>query len=161
MKITLFFCAGNYAETLGIHKVSEMDGAGRRMPLTTLAFSIGALGRWGTAHCRGGQQGLADRWATAAGMAWAIPVLWASSLLNAAYFRLSCGEPGSGRLRPPGPRSTSPARLARNGLVAAAAAPAHGGGNAGCCGWHGPMPPVPAGLGPPDRGAGIPRLETP
>ena len=28
MKITLFFCAGNYAETLGIHKVSEMDGAG-------------------------------------------------------------------------------------------------------------------------------------
>ena len=29
MKITLFFCAGNYAETLGIHKVSEMDGAGR------------------------------------------------------------------------------------------------------------------------------------
>ena len=40
MKITLFFCAGNYAETLGIHKVSEMDGAGRRMPLTTLAFSI-------------------------------------------------------------------------------------------------------------------------
>ena len=31
MKITLFFCAGNYAETLGIHKVSEMDGAGRRI----------------------------------------------------------------------------------------------------------------------------------
>src|SRR5690606_7942914 len=32
MKITLFFCAGNYAETLGIHKVSEMNGVGRRMP---------------------------------------------------------------------------------------------------------------------------------
>lgn len=30
MKITLFFCAGNYAETLGIHKVRQMDGAGRR-----------------------------------------------------------------------------------------------------------------------------------
>lgn len=34
MKITLFFCAGNFAETLGIHKVSEMNGVGRRMPLT-------------------------------------------------------------------------------------------------------------------------------
>jgi multicomponent Na+:H+ antiporter subunit D len=32
MKITLFFCAGNYAETLGVHKISETDGAGRRMP---------------------------------------------------------------------------------------------------------------------------------
>ena len=47
MKITLFFAAGNYAETLGIHKVSEMDGVGRRMPGTTLAFSIGALGMIG------------------------------------------------------------------------------------------------------------------
>lgn len=37
----------SYAETLGIHKVSEMDGAGRRMPLTTLAFSIGTLGMMG------------------------------------------------------------------------------------------------------------------
>ena len=32
MKITLFFAAGNYAETLGIHKISEMNGVGRRMP---------------------------------------------------------------------------------------------------------------------------------
>jgi multicomponent Na+:H+ antiporter subunit D len=47
MKITLFFCAGNYAETLGVHKVSQMDGVGRRMPWTTLAFSIGALGMIG------------------------------------------------------------------------------------------------------------------
>lgn len=28
MKITLFFAAGNYAENLGIHRVSEMDGVG-------------------------------------------------------------------------------------------------------------------------------------
>ncbi len=47
MKITLFFAAGNYAETLGIHKVSEMNGVGRRMPGTTLAFTIGALGMIG------------------------------------------------------------------------------------------------------------------
>jgi multicomponent Na+:H+ antiporter subunit D len=87
MKITLFFCAGNYAETLGIHKVSEMDGAGRRMPLTTLAFSIGALGMMGAPLTAGA---VSKAWlmdgATAAGMDWAIWVLWTSSLLNAAYF---------------------------------------------------------------------------
>jgi multicomponent Na+:H+ antiporter subunit D len=87
MKITLFFCAGNYAETLGIHKVSEMNGAGRRMPLTTLAFSIGALGMMGAPLTAGAvsKAWLSDG-ATAAGMDWAIPVLWTSSLLNAAYF---------------------------------------------------------------------------
>ena len=87
MKITLFFCAGNYAETLGIHKVSEMDGAGRRMPLTTLAFSIGALGMMGAPLTAGA---VSKAWlmdgATAAGMEWAIWVLWTSSLLNAVYF---------------------------------------------------------------------------
>ncbi|MEW6293057.1 MAG: proton-conducting transporter membrane subunit [Pseudomonadota bacterium] len=87
MKITLFFCAGNFAETLGIHKVSEMDGAGRRMPLTTLAFSIGALGMMGAPVTAGAvsKAWLADG-AEAAGMDWAIWVLWTSSLLNAAYF---------------------------------------------------------------------------
>lgn len=87
MKITLFFCAGNFAETLGIHKVSEMNGAGRRMPLTTLAFSIGALGMMGAPLTAGAvsKAWLSDG-ATAAGMDWAIWVLWASSLLNAAYF---------------------------------------------------------------------------
>lgn len=87
MKITLFFCAGNYAETLGIHKVSEMDGAGRRMPLTTLAFSIGALGMMGATLTAGA---ISKAWlsdgAAAAGMEWAIWVLTISSLLNAAYF---------------------------------------------------------------------------
>src|SRR5690606_39130612 len=29
MKITLFFCAGNLAEALDIHRVSEMNGIGR------------------------------------------------------------------------------------------------------------------------------------
>ncbi|MBK7050211.1 MAG: monovalent cation/H+ antiporter subunit D family protein [Rhodoferax sp.] len=87
MKVTLFFCAGNYAETLGIHKVSEMDGAGRRMPLTTVAFSIGALGMMGAPLTAGA---ISKAWlsdgAAAAAMDWAIWVLWASSLLNAAYF---------------------------------------------------------------------------
>ena len=42
-KITLFFCAG--AIFLATHKsnVSDLDGVGRRMPFTMLAFFIGAL----------------------------------------------------------------------------------------------------------------------
>lgn len=88
MKITLFFAAGNYAETLGIHKVSEMNGVGRRMPVTTLAFTIGALGMIGIPPIAG----FVSKWylgigAMEAGMAaWVIPVLVASSILNAAYF---------------------------------------------------------------------------
>lgn len=87
MKITLFFCAGNYAETLGIHKVSELNGTGRRMPMTTLAFSIAALGMMGAPLTAGA---VSKTWlmdgAETAGQGWVIWVLWTSSLLNAAYF---------------------------------------------------------------------------
>ena len=87
MKITLFFCAGNYAETLGIHKVSEMDGAGRRMPLTTLAFSIGALGMMGAPLTAGAvSKAWLSEGAAAAGADWVVAVLWTSAALNAAYF---------------------------------------------------------------------------
>lgn len=73
MKITLFFCAGNYAETLGIHKVSEMDGVGRRMPLTTLAFSIGALGMVGAPLTAGAVSKVwLSNGARAANMHWAV-----------------------------------------------------------------------------------------
>ena len=87
MKITLFFCAGNYAETLGIHKVSEMDGVGRRMPWTTLAFTIGAFGMIGVPPLAG----FISKWylglgALDAGMPWVLAVMAVSSLLNAAYF---------------------------------------------------------------------------
>ncbi|MBS3805853.1 MAG: monovalent cation/H+ antiporter subunit D family protein [Oleiphilaceae bacterium] len=87
MKITLFFCAGNYAETLGVHRVDQLDGVGPRMPATSLAFTIGAFGMIGTPPLAG----FITKWtlgegALAAGMAWAIPVLLLSSLLNAAYF---------------------------------------------------------------------------
>ncbi|QTF93711.1 proton-conducting transporter membrane subunit [Halomonas sp. BM-2019] len=87
MKITLFFCAGNYAEELGIHRIDELDGAGRRMPLTSLAFSVGALGMIGLPPL----VGFLSKWylgigAVQAGMPWVIAVLVASSLLNAAYF---------------------------------------------------------------------------
>ncbi len=88
MKITLFFAAGNYAETLGIHRVSQMNGVGKRMPGTTLAFTIGALGMIGIPPVAG----FVSKWylgqgAVEAGVAaWVLPVLIASSLLNAAYF---------------------------------------------------------------------------
>jgi multicomponent Na+:H+ antiporter subunit D len=88
MKITLFFAAGNYAENLGIHRISEMDGVGQRMPRTTLAFTVGALGMIGIPPVAG----FISKWylglgALQAGVgAWVVPVLVASSLLNAAYF---------------------------------------------------------------------------
>ncbi|MCU0303729.1 MAG: hypothetical protein MUC56_06705 [Thermoanaerobaculales bacterium] len=87
MKITLFFAAGNYAETLGIHRVSEMDGVGRRMPWTTIAFTIGALGMIGVPPLAGFVSKLyIKQGAIAAGEAWVTLVLAVSSLLNAAYF---------------------------------------------------------------------------
>ncbi|MFO7527291.1 MAG: proton-conducting transporter membrane subunit [Marinobacter sp.] len=87
MKITLFFCAGNYAETLGIHRIDELDGAGRRMPGTSVAFTLAAFGMTGAPPLAG----FITKWtmgtgALAAGMDWVIAVLVISSLLNAAYF---------------------------------------------------------------------------
>lgn len=87
MKITLFFCAGNFAETLGIHRVSEMDGVGRRMPLSMAAFTVGALGMIGVPPTAG----FITKWflgtgALQAQTPYVLAVLIASSLLNAFYF---------------------------------------------------------------------------
>jgi len=87
MKITLFFCAGNFAETLHIHKVSELNGVGRRMPLTMLAFTLGALGMIGTPPLAG----FISKWYLGLGALqveqhWVLVALVFSGLLNAAYF---------------------------------------------------------------------------
>lgn len=87
MKITLFFCAGNIAETLGRHRVSELKGVGRRLPLTMAAFTLGALGMIGVPPLAG----FITKWYLALGCLstgqwWVILVLAASSALNAAYF---------------------------------------------------------------------------
>jgi multicomponent Na+:H+ antiporter subunit D len=87
MKITLFFCAGNLAETLGIHQVSEMSGVGRRMPWTMAAFTVGAFGMIGAPPIAG----FVSKWhlglgALDKGQDWVVLVLAGSSLLNAAYF---------------------------------------------------------------------------
>lgn len=86
-KITLFFCAGNYAEAYGIHKVEELDGLGERMPVTSVCFTLGALGMIGVPPLAG----FITKWhlgagAITAGTPWVIAVLVASTLLNAAYF---------------------------------------------------------------------------
>lgn len=87
MKITLFFSAGNFSEMLHVHKVSEMSGMGRRMPLTMAAFTVAALGMIGMPPLAG----FFSKWYLAlggleAGRGWVVPVLLASSVLNFAYF---------------------------------------------------------------------------
>jgi len=87
MKITLFFAAGNCAETLGIHRVSQMNGVGRRMPWTMAAFTIAALGMIGIPPLAGSvSKHYLQLGAEAASAHWVGHVLLASSLMNAGYF---------------------------------------------------------------------------
>lgn len=87
MKITLFFCAGNLAETLGIHKISEMNGVAQRMPWTMGAFTVAALGMIGVPP----MAGFISKWylglgALDVGANWVLLILAGSSALNAMYF---------------------------------------------------------------------------
>ncbi|MGM0758924.1 MAG: complex I subunit 5 family protein [Thermodesulfobacteriota bacterium] len=87
MKSTLFFCAGNIAEILGLHDIREMKGVARRMPLTAAMFTIAALGMIGVPPLAG----FVSKWylglgGLGAGQSWVVAVLVVSSLLNAAYF---------------------------------------------------------------------------
>lgn len=85
-KITLFFCAGAILVAAHKTKVSELDGLGRRMPLTMLAFLIGALSIVGLPPFGGTWskwllvQGTLD-----AGFWLLTGVLMLSSLLNVMY----------------------------------------------------------------------------
>jgi multicomponent Na+:H+ antiporter subunit D len=85
-KITLFFCAG--AIMVGAHKteVSELDGLGRRMPFTFLAFLLGSFSVIGVPPMGGSW----SKWFLVLGAADAeqwlmVAVLMASSLLSIAY----------------------------------------------------------------------------
>ncbi|MCC6002372.1 MAG: monovalent cation/H+ antiporter subunit D family protein [Pararhodobacter sp.] len=87
MKITMFMVAGNLAEGLGVKRVSQMDGVGRAMPGSMLAFTLAALGMIGLPPLAG----FVSKWYLAqggleAGQAWVIELLLGSSLLNAIYF---------------------------------------------------------------------------
>lgn len=87
MKITLFFCAGILDETLGVHRLKDLDGVGRRMPLTMSAFTIGALGMIGVPPIAG----FISKWYLAlggleVGQGWVVWLFVGSGLLNAGYF---------------------------------------------------------------------------
>ena len=86
-KITLFFCAG--AIYVAHHKkyISQMDGLGRKMPITYLAFFLGSMSIIGMPP----MGGFISKWNLVIGAVEGdhlllLLVLLISSLLNAAYF---------------------------------------------------------------------------
>lgn len=85
-KITLFFCAGAIMVSLHKTKISDLDGMGRRMPITMVCFFIGALGIIGLPPASGVWSKLliAGGSLEAGNVIW-IGVLMLSTLLNIAY----------------------------------------------------------------------------
>lgn len=86
-KITLFMCAGAIFVATGKKYISEMVGIGRRMPVTMIAFFIGAMSVIGLPPTGG----FLSKWYLLLGTIEAdqMPMLFVllfSSLLNAAYF---------------------------------------------------------------------------
>nr|WP_208103421.1 proton-conducting transporter membrane subunit [Rubellimicrobium sp. CFH 75288] len=87
MKITLFFCAGLYDERAGARRIEQLDGLGQRMPWTSAAFSVGAMGMIGLPPIAGFVSKVyLGVGAVQSGELWVLAVLGASTLLNAAYF---------------------------------------------------------------------------
>ena len=85
-KITLFFCAGAILVTTHKTRISEMNGLGRRMPVTMAAFFIASLSIIGLPPLGG----FWSKWFLALGTLDAqqlvmLCVLLAGSLLNIAY----------------------------------------------------------------------------
>ncbi len=86
-KITLFFCAGAIFVASGKKYISQMDGLGRRMPITYLAFFFGSLSIIGMPPFGG----FISKWSLAVGAIESgqlvlLLVLLVSSMLNALYF---------------------------------------------------------------------------
>jgi multicomponent K+:H+ antiporter subunit A len=110
MKVTLFFCAGIVAETLGVHRVSEMAGVGRRLPLTMGAFTVAAFGMIGVPPLAG----FVSKWHLGLGARAGTRGWWR------CWWRAASSTP----------RTSSPscrtAWFARRGAVARAAAPRAG-----------------------------------
>jgi multicomponent Na+:H+ antiporter subunit D len=86
-KITLFFCAGAIFVASGKKKISEMNGIGKKMPITMLAFSVGALSMVGLPPT----SGFLTKWYLALGsiemgQLLLLVVIILSAILNAIYF---------------------------------------------------------------------------
>ncbi len=85
-KITLFFCAGALYVAAKKTEIPDLDGIGRRMPVTMLAFLIGAVAVIGLPPTGGSW----SKWylmvgAADAGQLILVGVLAVSTLLNVAY----------------------------------------------------------------------------
>ena len=86
-KITLFFAAGAIYTAAHKTEVSQLDGIGRRMPWTMVAFGIGTLSMIGLPPAAG----FVSKWYMVSGAMlneqwFAIAVMLVSTLLNASYF---------------------------------------------------------------------------
>jgi multicomponent Na+:H+ antiporter subunit D len=86
-KITLFFAAGAIYTAAHKTEVSQLDGIGRRMPWTMVAFSIGAISMIGLPPA----VGFISKWYMLSGAMAAehwlvVAVIALSTLLNAGYF---------------------------------------------------------------------------
>lgn len=87
MKITLFLCAGAILVASGKKDISEMAGIGRAMPITMLAFTVGALGMCGAPPVAG----FISKWFLAIGAIQSgqmvfLALLLIASLLDVVYF---------------------------------------------------------------------------
>ena len=87
MKITLFLCAGAIIVVAGKTQISQMAGIGRAMPVTMMAFTIGAIGMSGAPPVCG----FISKWFLCLGTLQAgqlvfLAVILTSSLLDAVYF---------------------------------------------------------------------------
>ena len=97
-KITLFFAVGSIMVASHKTQVSQLDGIGRRMPITMAAFTIGALSMIGVPPTAG----FVSKWyipngAISSEHVFAILAIILSTLLNAGYFRRSSIGPTSAR----------------------------------------------------------------
>ncbi len=86
-KITLFFAAGSIYTATKKTEVSQLNGIGRMMPWTMLAFAIGSLSMIGVPPT----VGFLSKWFILQGaldiQSWfAVSIIVISTLLNAAYF---------------------------------------------------------------------------
>jgi len=87
MKAMLFLAAGLIIYASGIRKIRDLKGIGMRMPLTMLAFTVGAFSMVGIP----GTNGFISKWHLALGALdlerpFFVAVILLSSLLNGIYY---------------------------------------------------------------------------